>query len=96
MENAGVWRGARAGVWASGVVERKDEFLAVRCEDGHDKETPNPGQPGNKPSEVIAGGGEDGVGGVAVDAFEEVAAQAVFASSRSRSPTDSLESPVRR
>jgi hypothetical protein len=49
------------------------------CEDRLDEDAPNRGQPGDEPSKVVAGGGEDGVGGVAVGAFEEVAAHAVLA-----------------
>jgi hypothetical protein len=40
------------------------------------------GKPGRQPAEVVAGGGEDGVGGVAVRSLEEVAAHAVLAISK--------------
>ena len=48
------------------------------CEDDGDNGAPNRGQPGEQSSEVVAGGGEDGVGGVAEGALEEVAAHAVL------------------
>ncbi len=48
------------------------------CERRHDEDAPKGGQPGQEGAEVVAGGGEDGVGGVAVRAFEEVASQPVL------------------
>jgi hypothetical protein len=48
-------------------------------EDGHDERAPKGGEPGEDSPEVVAGGGEHGVGGVALDAFEEVASHAVVA-----------------
>jgi hypothetical protein len=52
--------------------------VRIYGEDGYDEDAPKGGQPGQEPAEVVAGGGEDGVGGAAVGVFEEVAAYPMF------------------
>jgi hypothetical protein len=47
-------------------------------EDRHDEDTPKGGEPFEQAAEVVAGGGEDGVGGVAVGSGEVVSAHAVL------------------
>ena len=41
-------------------------------EDRHDEDAPTGGEPFEQAAEVVAGGGEDGVGGVAVGSGEVV------------------------
>ena len=55
------------------VRRRRSSRGSVRGdrEHGHDEDTLKDGEPGEQPAEVVAGGGEDGVGGVAVGSFEE-------------------------
>ena len=47
-------------------------------EDRHDEDTPKGGEPFEQAAEVVAGGGEDGVGVVAVGSGEVVSAHAVL------------------
>ena len=54
------------GFWGSGVAGRSDGVVRWVSEQRHDEDTPKGGQPRQEPSEIVAGGGEDGVGGVAV------------------------------
>jgi hypothetical protein len=52
------------------LVGRDGSVLLGVGKHRHDEDAPKHGQPGQVPAEVVAGGGEDGVGGVAVGALE--------------------------
>ena len=62
----------------SSAVLRGDGSVAGAGEDRHDEDTPKGGEPGEESAEVVACGGEDGVGGVAMGAGEIVSAHAVL------------------
>ncbi len=57
---------------------RREVDVRSRDEQRRDEDAPEGGEPGQQPSEVVAGSGEDGVSGVAVGTFEEVAARSVL------------------
>ena len=71
-------RGGGAFGSTSRALLRGDRSVAGGGADRHDEDTPKGGEPGEEPAEVVAGGGENGVGGVALGSGEIVSAHAVL------------------
>ena len=76
-EERGVWGAGRFGEFKRAVL-RGDGSVPGAGEDRHDEDTPKGGEPGEEPAEIVSGGGEDGVGGVAMGAGEIVSAHAML------------------
>jgi len=55
------------------VADCGENGLRRSREGGHDEDAPKDGEPGQQHAEVVAGGGEDRIGGVAVAAIEDLA-----------------------